>query len=254
MKTLRLSILALAITTTVFSAKAQSADETLKKKATCSPAKTESADAVIQKHIDAVGGSKNWDKIKTVKLTGGINQGGMEITMVQTIANNKGMRLDISAMGQNGYMIVTPNEGWMYMPFAGQTKPEPIPADQLKIQKGNLDFKSNQLVDKSLIAKSSMDGMDTINSIPCYKLKVTGNDGNDQVCYIDAKTYYLVRTEVKIQDQEMSITYSDFKKQPEGIIFPMTMATAQGDIKYKSIEINKPIDDKVFTKPADAGK
>ena len=239
MKTLKLSILAIAIVATAQTSYAQTADE------------------VLQKHIEAIGGAKNWDYIKTVKLTGGMSQGGMDISMVQTIVNDKGMRTDITAMGQSGYMIITPTSGWMYMPFAGQTKPEPIPAEQLKMQKDKLNFKSQQLVDKSLIAKTMLEGKDTINSISCHKLKVTNKDGSDQTCYIDCKTFYLIRTEMKVkmgdEEQEVGITYSDFKKQPEGIVFPMTMGTSQGEVKFKTIEVNKTIDETIF-KPAIDGK
>ncbi len=240
MKVLKLSMVAIAIAVTGCTAYAQTADE------------------VIQKHIDAVGGCNAWDKIKSVKLTGSINQGGMELTMAQTIVNDKGSRTDISAMGQNGYMIITPTEGWMYMPFGGQTKPEPIPMDQLKSQQDKLNFKNSQLVDKGHIAKSSLEGRDTINKTPCFKLKITDKDGSEQTCFIDAKTYYLVRTEMKMNlqgdEQELSITYSDFKKQPEGITVPMTYGTAQGELKFKSIEINKTYSDGLFKPAASDGK
>ncbi|MBC7553561.1 MAG: hypothetical protein H7257_06240 [Taibaiella sp.] len=211
----------------------------------------QTADEVIQKHIEAVGGTKKWDAVKTIKLTGSISQGGMEINMTQTVANDKGMRTDIEAMGQKGYIIITPTQGWMYMPFAGQTKPEALPADQLKASQDKLNFRNTQLVDQSMIAKTVMQGTDTINKVPCYKIKVTGKDGNESVCYFDSKDYYMVRTEVKvkIQDEEREtyITYSNFKKQPQGIVIPMTMGTEQGDVNFKTVEINKPVDEKIFT-------
>ena len=95
------------------------------------------------------------------------------------------------------------------------------------------------------------DGTDTINSVPCYKVKITSKEGSESVCYFDSKTYYLVKQDVKakVQDeeQEMSLTFSNFKKQPEGIIIPMTYGTPQGDITFKTVEINKKIDEKLFT-------
>ncbi len=210
----------------------------------------QTADEIIQKHIDAVGGKKNWDKVKSIKLTGSVNQGGMEASMSETIINDKGMRMDISAMGQSGYMICTKTEGWMYFPFAGQTSPQTLPADQVKMSQDRLNFNNLQLVNKSIIAKSSLEGKDTIDNVACYKLKVTDNQGNEQTCFIDGSTYYLVRTEnkIKMQDEEteIAINYKDFKKQAEGITIPMTISSPQGDLSFKTVEINKATDEKIF--------
>ena len=237
MKVLKLSLLTLSVCIMGFTGFAQKASEF-------------TSDQIIQKHIDAIGGAKNWDKIKSVKLTGTMSVQGNAIDMVQTMADGKGMRIEITAMGQTGYTIITPTEGWMFMPFLGQTKPEALPADQLKSQQQQLNFRNTQLADKSLISKSSLVGRDTIDKATCYKLKVTGAGGTEQTCYIDAKSFYLVRTEMNLdvqgEQQEIAVTYADFKTQPEGIVVPMTYATPQGDLKFKSIEINKPVDDKIF--------
>ena len=212
----------------------------------------QTADEVLQKHIDAIGGKANWDKIKSLKMTGTMSQGGMDISMTQTTVNDKGMRMDISAMGQNGFMIITPTEGWQYMPFAGQTKPEAFPEEAVKMMKDQLNVKNTFLADKSLYTNLALDGQDTINSVACYKLKVTAKNGQNMVCYIDSKTYYVVRTEAKIkmgdsaEEQEMSNNYSDFKKQPSGIVLPMTFGSQQGDITFKTVEINKPVAENFF--------
>ena len=233
MKAIKISIMAFALAGAGISAKAQTAEQ------------------VLQKHIDAVGGTDNWNKIKTVKLTGTMSQGGMDIGMTETIVNEKGIRMDISAMGQSGYMIITPKEGWMYMPFGGQTKVTEIPAEQLKASQDQFNYKNNQLVDKSMITKVSLDGMDTINSVACHKLKVVGKDGSEQTCFIDTKTFYMVRVEKKLkagdEEQDASVTFSNFVKQPEGVTIPMTMSPmGQGDITFKTAEFNKPVDDKIF--------
>ncbi|PQJ09336.1 hypothetical protein CJD36_018990 [Flavipsychrobacter stenotrophus] len=233
MKALKLSIMAIAISATGLSAYAQ-----------------KTGDEVIQKHIDAIGGEKNWDKIKSVKMVGAMSAQGMEIAVTQTIVNDKAMRMDIALMGQNGYMIYTDKSAWQFMPFAGDTKPKELPADQVAASKDKLNFKNTVMANKAMISKATLDGTDTINSAACYKVKITGKDGNESVCYFDAKTFYLVKQDakVKVQDeeQEVSYTFSNFKKQPEGVVIPMTYGTPQGDIVFKTVEINKKIDEKLF--------
>jgi outer membrane lipoprotein-sorting protein len=95
-----------------------------------------------------------------------------------------------------------------------------------------------------------MDGTDTINNVPCYKLKLTSTEAGTQECYFDSKTYYLVRMDVKVEmageQQETTVNFSNFKKLPEGITVAMTLETAQGNFNYSSIEINKPISESIF--------
>ena len=221
--------------------------------------KAQTADEIIQKHIDAIGGIENWNKVKSMKKVGTMSMQGVDLNMTVTTVNDKGMRTDISVMGMNGYVIVTPKEGWMFLPFQpGMDKVTPMPADQIKTAQAQLSVKYGQLLDKSEISKSEFIGKDTINNIACYKVKITDKQGNEETDFFDAATYYLVSSahKVKIQEeeQEISANFSNFQKQPEGIVIPMTMTSpmGQGDITFKSIEINKPVNDKIFTPdPAD---
>src|SRR5271156_1293236 len=102
MKAIKLSILAaMMLTAGITTVKAQTADE------------------IIQKHIDAIGGTDAWNKVTSIKRVGSMSIQGMDISYTVTIVNNKGMRTDFSVMGSNNYMIFTPSEGWMYMPAQG---------------------------------------------------------------------------------------------------------------------------------------
>ena len=213
---------------------------------------------IIQSHIDAVGGSDNWAKIKSMKMTGTLSVMGMDVSMTQTVVNEKGMRMDISALGMSGYTIITPKEGWIYMPFQpGLDKVTPIPAEELKTSQDKINIKAVQLVDKSKIVKADYLGRDTVNNISCYKVKVTDNDSNVQTAFFDAATYYLVRTESKVkvqgEDQEVGVNFSHFQKLPEGVTIAMVWGSPQGDVTFSSIELNKPYDENIF-KPETAVK
>jgi hypothetical protein len=92
----------------------------------------QTAAEIVNKHIEAIGGLDAWKKVNSMVMTGTIKIQSAEIGLTQTVLNGKGSRQDISAMGMNGYMIVTPTAGWNFMPFQGQKTPEPITADDLK--------------------------------------------------------------------------------------------------------------------------
>src|SRR4051812_40175480 len=69
--------------------------------------KAQTADEIMAKHEKAVGGIDNWNKMKTLRMTGSIHQQGTEINMVQTIAVGTAMRLDVTTAGKNGFQIIT---------------------------------------------------------------------------------------------------------------------------------------------------
>ncbi|MCF8449624.1 MAG: hypothetical protein K9G49_07100 [Taibaiella sp.] len=232
--------------------------------AICCTAKVVTAqtgDEIIKKHIDATGGENNWSKINTLKLSGDMKMGGMEIPTTRTIANNKGMRTDLSVMGMECFIILTDKAGWMYMPIQpGMDTLTPMSKDQVNQSKLMLNIRRSQLADKSFIAKANYSGMDTLDKAACFKVAITDNEGNNQIAYFDATTYYMVRTEVigKTADgaeHEVVVNYSNFQRQPEGIVLPMTESSDAygGDMVYKTVEINKTVSGDLF-KPTTAKK
>jgi len=217
----------------------------------------QTGDEIIQKHIDAIGGNA-WNNVHTLKLNGALSVQGMEIGMSQTVQDNKGMRMDMTIMGNNCYTIITPTEGWMYMPMQpGLDKVTPMSAEDLKGSQYKLNVRGVQIADKAIIEKAEYLGKDSVNGAACYKVKVTEKGGGRKTAYFDTKTYFLVRSEDVIkmheQEQELSVDFSDFKKLPEGITLAMVWGTPQGDVTIKSVEVNKDYGPDVF-KPTEPKK
>ena len=233
MKRLKFTVLASAILLAGVTVKAQSADE------------------IFAKHYAAVGGD-SWNKVTSFKMTGSAAAQGMDITMVNTIVNNKAMRSDISLMGSTGYSIVTQTEGWSFMPMMGQTAAEPMKPEDVKKSQDKLDIKATNNVDiKAMATKAEAQGKEKVGDVDCYKVKVTTKDNDEQTMYFDAKTYYLVcvKAKAEMQGQSVDVTqnYSDFKKLDAGIVVAMKIDMGmQGVLTVKDVEVNKPIDDSVF--------
>lgn len=213
--------------------------------------KAQSADDIMDKHEKAVGGAENWNKIKTLKMEGSMSVQGMDIAIKQTLDIGNAMRMDINAMGMAGFQIVTTKQGWMYMPFQGGTKVDTMKPEMVKAAQRQLDIKGNQLVDyKTNGSKMEYTGKDTVNNAPCYKIKIIDKDGNESTSYFDMATYYLLRTETKVkqedQETEIAVVYNNYKKMDEGVVMPMSMTANGAEIVFKTVEINKPIDQALF--------
>jgi hypothetical protein len=240
MKTLKLAALFIAAAFTVTSAKAQTADE------------------IVNKHVEAIGGLDAWKKVTSMVQTGSISFNGMEITVSVTVDNKKGMRRDITLMGMTGYTIVTPTAGWNFMPFqGGQTAPEPMTEEDLKEAQDGLDVHGSLIDYKSKGHSVELLGKEDVDGTECFKIKLTQKGGKVETYFIDPKTYYIVKSvaimKANGQEAEVTTTYSNYQKLPEGIFVPMLMGVPLGgpgmnaDFTVTKVELNKPVDPSVFT-------
>jgi hypothetical protein len=99
----------------------------------------QTADEIVTKHIEAVGGVAAWKKVNSLYYEGKMTVQGAEVNVTLTVLNGKGVRQNISVMGMTGYQIITPTAGWNFMPFQGQTAPEAITPEVLKESADDLD-------------------------------------------------------------------------------------------------------------------
>lgn len=213
--------------------------------------KAQTVDEVVDKFIAAIGGKEKLMALNSLKLEGSLNVQGLDIGVTVTVLNGKGSRTDISVPGQSdGYRIVTPTKGWNFLPFQGQSSPEEAPEDQVKAGQSALDLQSPLLNYAAKGHKVELLGKEKVDAADCYKLKVTYKNGKMATLFIDATTYYRVKSistvNINGEDTEVETTYTDFKKTPEGYVLPYSQTTPNGTIVYSTISINKPVDENIF--------
>ncbi|HYG49712.1 MAG TPA: hypothetical protein VD905_02365 [Flavobacteriales bacterium] len=214
------------------------------------PLKAQTAEELIAKHIEAIGGKENWEKVKTVRFEGKMKAQGAEIKIVRTQVDRKAVRTDISVMGMNGYTILTNKEGWNYMPFGGMTKPEPMTADDVKSSQDELNVQGDFLTYKEMGKKMEYLGTEDYDGTECHKIKMTDKDGQETTFFMDPETFYIIKQTNKIvadgKESTMVMTFSNYKKLDAGIVYPMTVGGDWGDTEIISVEINANIDESIF--------
>lgn len=215
-------------------------------------AKAQTADEIINKYVAALGGKEKLMTLKSVKKVGGLNVQGTDVSVTTTVLQGVGSRNDISVPGMGeGFQIVNATKGWDFMPFMGQASPEEISADKLKASQGLLDLQGVLFNYKEKGSQVELSGKENVEGAEAYKLKLTNKMGVVSTLFIDTKTNYLVRTitlsKTTNGDENVEVTYSDFKKNDEGYLFPFSQAIDRGTIVFSAIETNKPVDEKIFT-------
>ena len=215
--------------------------------------KAQTADEIVNKYVDAIGGKDKLEQIKTIKISNTIQAMGNEGPSTTQILNGKAFRMDYEINGQKTTQVYTDKGGWQINPFMGATTAQPLPEEMYKQSKGQMFFSPlyNYAARGNKIELLGKDG----NS---FKLKLTNVDSVETIAYVDATTYYLTKitrqTNFMGQSMELAISFSNFKKSDFGITVPYTTEINYGGqfaitSNINKIEFNTTIDPVVFEMP-----
>ena len=209
-------------------------------------AQAQTADDVVNGYIKALGGKEKLTTLNSVRMTGSMSIQGTDISITVTRLHMKGMRMDISVMGTDNYQIITPGKGVSFMPVQGMGSPTDMPEEQVKAAQSQLDVQSVLLdyqakgTTVELLGKEGND----------FKLKVTFKTGISTTYYIGQSDYRLNKTvskrNINGEEVEFETTYTNYK-QVDGFWFAFTATSSiQGETNYDKVEVNIPVDKKIF--------
>ncbi|NHN26664.1 insulinase family protein [Flavobacterium jejuense] len=199
------------------------------------------AQSVLKKYIDAIGGEKALKEVKTAVVIATATVQGMNMEMTNKYAENK-FSSDVKAMG-NPYMKTVLNNGKGSMVIQGQ-KRELSGAQLDSAKESAMLFPELALLnDKETV----LTGIENINGEDAYGIK----NGNTTYFY-DTKTGYRVAqtSEAEQAGQKVSqTTYFQDYKEIKGIKFPYKTIANMGievELTTSDVKINEGVTDKDF--------
>jgi hypothetical protein len=220
-------------------------------------ATAQTADEIITKYADAIGGKKKLNDIKNLALEGSVDAQGQKIPIKFWFVIKKSMRQEVTFNGMTQYSIVRNDSGWVFSPFQGQKQAEPMTAEEVKAQQTELEAPGMNLINyKEKGFKVTMLGKDNVDGTEAYKIEEKITDSLSQTYYIDPESYYVIRIHVKEtvngKVQEANEDFSDYQKTAEGYVFPMSWggggdSGGGGTVKFTSIKVNTDMDAKLFS-------
>ena len=221
-------------------------------------AKAQTADDIVNKNIEAMGGKAKLSQLKSVHMELNQEVMGNEVPASVTIVEGKGFRSEADAMGQKVVQVITTTGGWMINPMMGSTTPQAIPAEQLKQAQDQI-YATGALFNYAAKGNTvELQGQEKVGDVNAYKLKVTNKEGSETTYYIDPNTYYIIEVsktgEMMGKPVTITVTNSDFQKTPEGYVVPRTMKTDLGGqfsltTKVTKVDINPTVDTTIFEMP-----
>jgi outer membrane lipoprotein-sorting protein len=222
------------------------------------PAVAQTVDEVIAKSFEARGGLDRLKAIQSVRMTGKMSMGPMELPMVIETKRPASLRLEVTVQGALAVQAYDGTTAWGISPM-GTGQAEALPADQAREMANQADLDGPLVDTKAKGHRVELLGKEKIEGRDAFKLKVTKKDGGVEYYFLDAESYLPVRVEgrrtVRGTEIEGEGTVGNYK-EAGGFLWPHSIQNgAKGrpekqTITIEKIEVNPPIDDARFKMPA----
>jgi len=228
----------------------------------------QTAEELVAKNLEARGGIENIKAIKTLRMTGKVQQGGgftIQIARLSMAPNL--MRQVATIQGMSEIEAYDGKTGWQISPFEGRKDPQLLGEDELRGFVEDADFYGPLVDYRNKDNRIEYLGHDVVDGDDVYRLKVTLANGDILYYYLDPDTYL----EIRIDKMEFvrgnaveSVTNLGSYKKVAGVYFPFSMEmgsprmspTDYAKVTIEKIEANVPADAAEFkmpeTKPAAA--
>ena len=213
--------------------------------------KAQTADEIIDKYINAIGGKENWKKVTSLKMEGNVEVQGLEIPFTMQAVNGKGLRTDGEFQGNFFIDIITPTKGWSQNPMVGKATLQPLSDDELIEKLDDLDIQGAFVDYKEKGSAVEFLGKDEEDGNEYFKIKLTTKNKNETTYFFDTKTYLVYKQETisKQQGQDVKIVVKslDYQLIDGGIKVPFKLDQGQMVLASKKFTVNGPIDEKIFS-------
>ena len=217
----------------------------------------QTADEIVNKYFDAVGGKAKLETLKTAYSEGEMSIMNNPAPFISSVIDGKASRSEMNFNGQKIINCYSVGAGWTVNPLAGITEPTPMPASQVGLGAMTYDLKGPLYNYAAKGYKLEMAGKEKFNNADVFKLKLHANDSTEIDCYIDAASWLLLKTVIKVtvsgQPLEISIATSGYQKTNVGLLMPFVSEVTYPGLTIvsttKMMDLNRDIDPAIFVMP-----
>jgi zinc protease len=208
------------------------------------------AESVVKKYIDAIGGKAAVEGIKTLKIAMGTEMQGTVIKLSQTLASPDKYKMTVEAMGMVVQKVVM-NGNTGYMESQGQKKD--LGADEMAEFKQQADLQADLHPEKYGITYN-LKGIEPVDGKDAYVIEEKAKAGKNSTKYYDVTSGLLVKSIAESNEGgEKSVQttlYSDYQevKNGKGYKVPFSLEQTPPGMKLsiQSAEANVPVADGDF--------
>jgi hypothetical protein len=199
----------------------------------CLPAQT--ADEVVDGYIRFMGGEKKWSKVKSIITKGEYDYGGIVFPFTTYAKAPNRYKFIVPSNGKYYAQGYDGKRGWKIDTFKGETKPTLLEGNAALAMANEADV---ELVSPFIHYKAKghrikLEGTDTLENKPYYKVSLLRKHGGMETYYFDVVTYALylktsVAKNVELNDALLHTYYYDYKESG-GLKIPFKLVSKAGD-------------------------
>ena len=217
-----------------------------------------SADQIVQKHVEALGGLAKLNAIQSLVVTGKASiLGQTEAPLTIQVKRPNLLRLEITFQGKKVVQAFDGVIAWTINPMLTSEPKQSSEGDTRAAQESS-DFIGGNLVDyKSKGNTVELVDKEEIEGVSVYKLKITKKSGSVEFDYLDANSFLPIKTEGRRTQLGTEVLYeskiADYKPV-EGVLMPFSVRQMVNgrlamEITIEKMHANVPLDAAVFKMP-----
>lgn len=220
-------------------------------------ANSQTADEVINKYIEFIGGVQKWKVVKTITTTGIYNYGGMEFPYKAYSKAPDRYKYVVTSNGKSFTQAYDGKIGWRIDGFKNETKKLILKNKQATAlaNEADVELESPFINYRQKGHSVALLGLDTANNRQCYKIRMVKKDGDTVTYFFDNKDFSLVKKQAISKNSEMDralmdVIYSNYN-ETAGIKIPYRIAySSDGQkiltITVESLKLNLPMAESMF--------
>lgn len=214
------------------------------------------AEQIIEKHINARGGAKAWNKIESIEYKGSFT--GFSISKpFTTIQKNPNSYRSDFGLGKFDVVLAFDGEiGWTIDPWFDIPFPRELSKSELNVVKQKAEICSPFLNFKDKGYKVEYIGEVVLEGIITHKIKLIKDDFHNEMWYINAETYLELKQESMWDDFGYTTpqeTYFDDFRTVDGLVIPhyieRSFIIRNRITEIEEITINKQVETTFFKMP-----
>ncbi len=221
------------------------------------PVSAQTADEIVAKYVEVIGGVDAWKAKKTMKMTGVAENFGMTFPITVYAMRPNLQKVEVEVQGQKFVEAFDGTVAWTINPFMGGT--DPVKKSEEESKEAAKQMFEDDLVDyQSKGHRISFEGEEEMDGAKTYKIKLTRKDGDELIYFIDAETYVpvVVRRFISVGElkgKAVDVYMSDYT-EVEDVVIPLSMeqkVDGQTFMKstMKQVEFNVPLTEADFAFP-----
>ena len=221
----------------------------------------QTADEIIRKYVEFIGGEKQWKEITTIITSGEYTYGGVSFPFKAYSKAPDHYKFVVTFNKKYYAQAFDGKAGWKIDVFNGDTTPTLLTGKPALAMANEADVElENALINyKDKGHRASLEGKDSIQGKACFTIKFIRKNRESETYFFDRKTAELVLKKAVSKNPEMggaalTIFYSDYRtvgnikipfktiaKTEDQTILVITIRNAEINIAIADIEFQPPV-------------